>query len=285
MSRVTKIILVIFIVALSYFLISRVHFNETIINGSSLSQKINASKINQIIISNNDEQIILNQDKAKWYCEKLRVKDAVIHHIFASMYVLQNKSLISEQVNKYNNFMLSHKDTLRLSFKIKNQSDVALSFLVGKRASHINSCYVLWEDNKVYLVDQNLAAIFPINKEEYIDKNILKIQKNELEQVTLSIKEGSPSIFKFNKDELQAIYYLLNSEAQEVKVVVENTLTAYHLTPPKYMLKVKLNSAHVINFAIGEKYKDSYYMYNLARKNRVYRVEAGLVDAFLKKVR
>ena len=79
----------------------------------------------------------------------------------------------------------------------KKEDKVVRGFFVGNRASPFNYTYIkLQGDSRVFHAEGYLQLIFQQAKEEYIDKQVLSFEKEEIEQIVLAREDGSLRLVK-----------------------------------------------------------------------------------------
>ncbi|MEK9657059.1 MAG: DUF4340 domain-containing protein [bacterium] len=295
MSRLSKILVTIFLILSVYIGIenSQQWFaKQQLLNPISQIKKKN---IDAIIISDPKQfqelQLIKKTDG--WYSDGIPVDPLKLDYLFTVLKILEKRSLIATRKENYHKFGLDIKQATEIRYM--QEGKVKFRFKIGQRAQRLNSCYILFPDEKVYLLDTALSEYITTDKTYYWDLNIQRLNKHEIKEIHINAIKNKKKIFLtknntwITKDGIASSHKythsldkLLMLKASGIKHKNKKSFRRYHLFPPQRMIEIYLKSGHHIILVVGAKENDQYKVLDLSKETYIYDLPSGDIETLFR---
>lgn len=188
-SKKEYIILGIVIAALAAYLVfhntDRTHYELPVI------PEIQDFDISYIKITKGPETVELKQKDDHWliYPEKYPADEQKIDPMVDAIKTLTVTAMVSE-AESYHRYELDSENKIRV--RAGSDDNILRTFDIGKAApSHRHTFVKLPDDKRVYHARGNFSSDFDQTKAQLRDKTVLSVDRNQVQQVTITDKDGN----------------------------------------------------------------------------------------------
>lgn len=157
---------------------------------------VKAESIDKIEIKKGEQLITLVKQDNKWFVAPANypTEESKVTAVVGFIANLTLTDLVSESRN-YSLYDLQPGQSILVKAYQKGQ--VLREFAVGKAAATYSHTYVkLTDDNNVYHARESFRSNFDVKMDDFRDKNVLKLDSNELTGITI---ERDGQVYVFNK--------------------------------------------------------------------------------------
>ncbi|OGJ49554.1 hypothetical protein A2335_02110 [Candidatus Peregrinibacteria bacterium RIFOXYB2_FULL_32_7] len=236
-------------------------------------QNLDTEQITAVAILNSKkENIEINKIEDQWIISvnNYLADQDVIKNLLDTIKNLKSSEIVSKNANNFEKYSLGDNNSVQVKLKVKDE--IKAKFYIGTQGPNFNSQFFrIPEENKVFLIEENLSSKFDKTTDDFRDKTIVNINSEEIENVKINNTEVI---------DLQSISAKLNPlKANGLIDAGDEVLQAETQDLGPFDIEIKLkNKIEPIILHIGAKSQDNNYFVTTNFTDQMYTVSSYIID-------
>jgi hypothetical protein len=255
-------------------------------------------EIEAVELKKKEEKVLLKKVDDKWQVASLKNRPADTEKLKELLEKIESftcEEIISRNPKKQKIFEVTPTEGTQVKLIRKNKP--LFTFFVGKTGPDYNSTYIRAEGaNEVFLVPYYLASLFSVEADDWLDKEIFKLDSESIEEISwrdIKLRKAekgnweivtSKGILPCKKFSARSIASSFASLRAREYADEEKPLEDYGLAKPKEQISVKVKEGGSKSLLVGKKKDDTTYYVKRQDGDYVYTLSKWSLENIMKEL-